>query len=142
MIEEKNQEARPKKPDNIPRSKPVRWLLVFCGILSLGLGILGIVTPLLPTTPFLLLSAACFYRGSERLHNWLLNHTIFGKYITNYIENQAIPGRMKIKTVSLLWITIGTTAIFFVDSLTIRIILLIIAVLVTLHLLRLKSLSD
>lgn len=54
------------------------------GVISLGLGIIGVFVPGLPTTPFLLLTAVLFARGSHRMHNWLINHKILGKYITNY----------------------------------------------------------
>ncbi len=141
MTEKEQPENHKEVTAELDRTRPVRWLLVTAGSISLGLGILGIITPLLPTTPFLLLAAACYYRGSDRLHNWLLNHTVFGKYITDYLEKRAIPGRMKIKTVSLLWITIGISAVFFTDSLWIRLLLLIIAVIVSVHLVRLKTLK-
>ncbi|MFC1493138.1 YbaN family protein [candidate division KSB1 bacterium] len=128
--------------EKVKRPKIVRILLNLAGTISLGLGILGIVTPLLPTTPFLLLSAACYYRGSYRLHNWLMNHSVFGKYITAYIEKRAISGRMKTKTIFLLWITIGITAVFFVESIIVRIILFVIAILVTIHLVKLNTLNE
>ncbi|MCP4724110.1 MAG: DUF454 domain-containing protein [bacterium] len=137
-----NIEDDKKERDKLQKTKPFRWLLISAGTLSLVLGILGIVTPLLPTTPFLLLSAACYYRGSDRLHNWLLNHSVFGKYITNYLEKRAITGRMKTKTIFLLWVTIGISAIFFVDSVIVRIALFVIAVLVTIHLVKLNTLKE
>ncbi len=76
------------------------------GILSLALGILGIFLPLLPTTPFLLLSATLFAKSSERLYNWLLNHKIFGKIIRTYREGKPIPLKIKLTAVIFLWITI------------------------------------
>ena len=65
-----------------------RKLLIFAGTLSLGLSVIGIVLPIIPTTPFLLLSAACYYKSSERMHKWLINHKLFGKYIKNYMEGK------------------------------------------------------
>lgn len=80
---------------------------IVCGLLSFGLGVLGIFLPLLPTTPFLLLSAALWVKASPRLYTWLINHRIFGEYIRNFREHRAIPLRAKIISVSLVWLTIG-----------------------------------
>ena len=74
----------------------MKTLYIVIGTISLALGILGIFLPLLPTTPFLLLTAALYFKGSFRLYNWLLNHRYFGPYIRNYRENKAIPLRAKI----------------------------------------------
>lgn len=69
------------------------WLA--CGLLALGLGLLGMVLPLLPTTPFLLLAAFCFARSSERLHDWLMDHRHFGPVIDNWRQTGAIAPRHK-----------------------------------------------
>ncbi|WP_246616405.1 YbaN family protein [Thaumasiovibrio subtropicus] len=68
-------------------SKPI-WC--FFGAVALILGIVGIVLPLLPTTPFILLSCACFSRGSERLHHWLISHPRFGPVIVNWQEHRSL----------------------------------------------------
>ncbi|MEO1405292.1 MAG: YbaN family protein [Pseudomonadota bacterium] len=70
------------------------WILV--GLIALGLGTLGVVLPLLPTTPFVLLAAFAFARSSDRLHAWLLRHRIFGKLIHNWNENGSISRQAKI----------------------------------------------
>jgi uncharacterized membrane protein YbaN (DUF454 family) len=85
----------------------VKIFLIIVGSLSLALGVAGIFLPLLPTTPFLLLSAACWVKASPMLYRWLLNHRIFGEYIRNFREHRAIPLRAKIISVSLVWLTIG-----------------------------------
>lgn len=71
----------------------VVWIL--SGGLALALGLAGIVLPLLPTTPFVLLAAFCFARSSPRLHGWLLAHRTFGPIIHNWSEHRAIPPRAK-----------------------------------------------
>ena len=81
----------------------MKTLYIVLGSISLGLGILGIFLPLLPTTPFLLLTAALYFKGSPRLYNWLLNHRHFGPYIRNFRENKAIPLRAKIISLVLMW---------------------------------------
>jgi uncharacterized membrane protein YbaN (DUF454 family) len=120
----------------------VRGLWTIAGTISLGLGILGIILPLLPTTPFLLLAAFCYLKGSERMHKWLLNHRIFGKYIRNYLEGRGIPLKTKIIAISFIWITISFTAIFVIDMLWLRIILFIIAAAVIVYLIRFKTLKQ
>ncbi len=122
-----------------PLSKPVKWLLVIAGSLSLGLGILGILLPVLPTTPFLLLSAACYVRGSERLYQWLLSTRHLGNYIRAWREKKGISPGLKISIISLMLLTIAATIIFFVDALWLRILLGGIALLVTYHILRLPT---
>lgn len=118
----------------------LRWILVSLGTLFLGLGILGIFLPLLPTTPFLLLAAACYVRSSKRFYHWLLNNKWFGSYIKNYKEKKRIPLKAKIFSISLLWITILASAIFATDVIYVRIILFVIAFGVTVHILSLRTL--
>lgn len=113
-------------------------ILVSLGTLSLGLGLLGVVVPLLPTTPFLLLSAALYTRGSPRLHAWLTGHRLLGPYIANYRAGRGIPRRTRIVSITLLWVTIGLSATFAVSHIAARLLLLAIAVGVTVHLLRLR----
>jgi uncharacterized membrane protein YbaN (DUF454 family) len=91
----------------VVRSRPVRVLLVVAGTLSLGLGIVGIFVPLLPTTPFLLLASACYLRGSERLHRWLLGQGRLGAYIRRYEEGQGIPLRGKVLAMLMMWPSIA-----------------------------------
>ncbi|MEE4193598.1 MAG: YbaN family protein [Anaerolineae bacterium] len=114
--------------------KTVRVLLLTAGSLSLLVGVIGVFVPVLPTTPFLLISAACYARGSERFYNWLLNHPWFGEYIRNYREGKGIERRHKVAALVLLWTTIIASAVFFITAWWMRAILLLIAVSVTLHL--------
>ncbi|MFC1507239.1 YbaN family protein [Thermoproteota archaeon] len=118
----------------------VKWLWIIAGSISLALGIIGIFLPLLPTTPFLLLTAACYARGSERLHNWLLNNKLFGKYIRNYREGKGIPARSKVLALTLLWLTIGFSIFYVIPILIVQIILLAIATLVSIYIISLPTL--
>jgi uncharacterized membrane protein YbaN (DUF454 family) len=120
-------------------SRPVKMILIVLGLLFTGIGLVGIVVPILPTTPFLLLAAACFLRSSDRLYNWLLNNRVFGRYLRNYIEKKGIPLGVKIFTISLLWTTILISAFIFIDIIWVRILLIIIAIGVTIHLLLIKT---
>ena len=88
---------------------------IIIGSLSLILGITGIFLPVLPTTPFLLLSAALFARSSDRLYLWLINHKIFGEYIRNFREDKAITLQVKIISISTLWLFM-LYSIFYIVS--------------------------
>lgn len=110
-----------------------RRLLIISGTISTGLGIIGIFVPILPTTPFLLLAAACYMRSSERCYRWLLNNKIFGSYVRNYIEGRGMPLKIKIVTILLLWATIGATIAIGVQNIAIRIVLIFVALGVTTH---------
>jgi len=109
------------------------------GSFFLSLGIVGIAIPLLPTTPFLLLAAACYLRGSERMYKWMLTNRYFGSYLRNYRQGRGIPWRVKIATVSLLWIVIGFSAIVVTDNMIVRIVLLVVALGVSIHMLTIKA---
>ena len=114
-------------------------LLVAGGVISAILGIVGIFIPILPTTPFLLLAAACFVRSSDKLYNRLLNNRLFGSYIRNYIEGRGLPLKIKVVTIILLWVTIGISIVFVAEHFVLRILLVIIASGVTFHIVRIKT---
>jgi uncharacterized membrane protein YbaN (DUF454 family) len=118
----------------------LRILMIIAGTLFVGLGVLGIFLPLLPTTPFLLLAAACYARGSKRFYDWLLNNRWFGNYIRDYREKKRIPLRIKIGSVSLLWAAIMLSAVWVVDNPLVKIILILIAIGVTVHILSIRTL--
>ncbi len=111
----------------------VRRLLILAGTLSVGLAVLGVFLPILPTTPFLLLAAACYARSSERFSNWLLGNRLFGKVIKDYREGKGMSLKVKAFFIVFLWATIGCSAAFAVDTLPVRIILILVGVGVTAH---------
>ena len=94
----------------------MKKICVILGTLSLVLGIVGIVVPLLPTTPFLLLAATLYLKGSQRLYDWLINHPRLGKYIRYFREYRAIPLHAKIISVTLIWLTIGYCIVAVVNE--------------------------
>lgn len=94
----------------------MKIFLIIVGSVSLVLGVLGIFLPMLPTTPFLLLSAAAWVKASPSLYEWLINHRVLGEYIRNFREYRAIPLRVKIISVSLVWLTIGYCIFAVVDE--------------------------
>ncbi|MDR1169665.1 MAG: YbaN family protein [Prevotellaceae bacterium] len=120
-------------------SKLKKIFLIVCGSIFLALGILGIFLPLLPTTPFLLLTAACYARSSKKLLKKLLDNRLVGKYITDYQQNKGIRKSIKIYVLSLLWTTITLSAVF-TGAIWIKIMLLCVAVGVTIHISTFKTL--
>lgn len=137
-----------KKSDHlIPYSKTgkqklFRVFLLIGGTFSLGLGAIGVFLPILPTTPFLLISAACYMRSSERMHKWILNNRWFGEYIRNYQEGKGIPLKTKVLAITVLWGAIFYSAFFALDEILIaQIALLAIALGVSVHLVRLPTLK-
>ena len=120
---------------------PVKYILIFLGSLSLLLGVLGIFLPVLPTTPFLLLSAALFLRSSRRLYDWLMSHKHLGPYIRNFQEYKAIPLRVKVISVSFVWITLVYCAVFVAWVWWMRLVFIAIAIGVSAHILHYKTLK-
>ncbi|AXI07969.1 DUF454 family protein [Oceanobacillus sp. 143] len=116
-------------------------LLIIAGTISLGLGILGIFLPLLPTTPLLLLAAACYVRSSERLYNWLITNKYFGPYILNYRQGKGIPLQAKVVAVSVLWISMLFTIIFVIPLMAVKILLFLIGSYFTWFILKQKTLK-
>lgn len=120
-------------------SRLTRTLLFTCGTLCVACGIVGMFLPILPTTPFLLLAAACYARSSERFYNWLITNRWCGRYIRNYREGRGVPLRHKVVTIALLWLTIGYAAWFLVPQWWGKVILIGIVAGVTTHLVRIKT---
>jgi len=112
------------KKQNTTRPVFIKILFIFLGICTLSLGILGILVPGLPTTPFLLLSAGLFFRSSKRLYRWLMRHPYFGVRIRYYRIYRALPLKTKIYANSLMWVMIFLSVILFIDQLWIKIIVI------------------
>lgn len=120
----------------------VKRVLIIIGLLSVVLGVAGIFLPLLPTTPLLLLAAWCFVRSSPRLYEWLLNHPRLGEYVRNFRENRAIPLRVKIVSVTMVWLTIGFCIIKVVSEWWwAQVALLLLASAITWHILSYATLK-
>jgi uncharacterized protein len=107
---------------------PVRWAWLVLGFTCLGLGFVGAFLPVMPTTVFILIAAYAFARSSPRFYGWLLRHPTFGPLIRNWRAGRGLTTRAKITAVTMIVLTIGSSAIFFVSSLWVRILLVVIAV--------------
>ncbi|MCJ2370331.1 YbaN family protein [Pseudomonas sp. RGM 3321] len=124
-----------------PRTSPhrsVRYLLIAVGWLSVVLGVVGIFLPVLPTTPFLLLAAACFARSSPRFYDWLVNHPQLGPWIRDYLEGNGIPLKGKVYAIGLMWLSIGLSC-YLIAQPWARAFMLTSAVLVTIYIVRQKT---
>lgn len=118
----------------------MKILLTVLGVISLALGVLGAFLPLLPATPFVLLSAYLFARSSPKLNEWILNHRIFGKIIHDYRVEKAISLHAKIISISMLWVSILSSAYFALSGKWwLQLLLVCIATGVTIHILRYKT---
>ena len=96
-------------------STGMRWLFIAAGSLFVLLGLIGLFLPLLPTTPFLLLAAACYARGSRRFYDWLLANRTFGPLIHEWRTHRSIPYRTKLSAIALMSVTLAVSIVFFVQ---------------------------
>lgn len=117
-------------------------MLVFAGHIFVGLGVIGAVLPVMPTTIFLLLAAACYAKSSPKFYHWLHHNKYFGSYLKNYREKKGITIGAKITSLTILWLTIGYTVFFTNVQLYINVILLVIAAAITIHLLTIKTYKE
>jgi len=120
----------------------VRIFLLIVGWVSLALGTIGLFLPVLPTTPFVLLAAACFMKSSDRLHKWLVEHPIFGTHIADYLAGEGLTRKTKAVAISTLWGSVAVSTVFFVPHLLADVIVVAIAASVTVYLLRLPTCTD
>lgn len=120
------------------RNPVARYALLVVAWICVGLGVIGIFLPVLPTTPFLLLAAACFVRSSQRFYVWLVMHPRLGPWFRDYLEGNGIPLKGKVYAITSMWLSIGVSC-WLVPLLWARIGMLISATLVTFYILQLKT---
>ncbi len=128
------------QPIREQRNPVIRFALLVVGWLSVVLGVIGIFLPVLPTTPFLLLAAACFMRSSKRFYLWLVNHRRLGPWIVDYLQGEGIPLKAKVYAISLMWLSIGASS-YLVPLFWARAFMLTSAVLVSVYILKQKTLN-
>jgi uncharacterized protein len=124
----------------------VRALWITVGFICLFFGAIGMVLPILPTTPFLLAASACFCKSSPKLNFWLLNNKWFGNYIKNYKAGKGLPLKTKITVLAVLWATIGFSTVFLLNRflpsmllLPMQLVMVAVAVAVSVHIVRLPT---
>lgn len=130
------------KVDILPRKKlsmkKITYLIL--GFLSLGLGLIGIILPILPTVPFLLLASWLFYRSSEKSYLWLMNHPLFGKRLRQYERYRAVSAATKALGLTLLWVSLGLS-IWLVKKPVVSVILPIVGIIGTIAIFSIRTLT-
>lgn len=118
-----------------------QYVFVVLGTLSLGVGMIGVVIPVLPTTPFLLIASFFYLRSSKRMYNWLLNHKVFGSYIYCYMKHRGVSKKAKTGTLIFLWSTLILSMVM-IPGWPIKLFLLVVGVAVSTHIMLLKTLGE
>lgn len=112
-----------------------RIVYILLGTICLIIGAIGIVVPLLPTTPLWLLTCWFYFRGSRRLYNRVMNNHYFGYYVKGFLVDKAIPLHSKIISVSIMWVSCIGTVLFLTFPIWAKVILILITSGVTIHIL-------
>ncbi len=120
-------------------NKPFRKLWNLAGITSVGIGIAGIFVPLVPTVPLFLLAGFCFWRGSRKFYNRLVNSGTFGRMIDDFRKGRGMTARGKLRAILFMWVSLTISALCLVSSFTPRIMMLLVGLGVTYHILRIKT---
>ena len=129
------------KPKGRVGEETLKLFYNIIGTVSLFFGFIGVLLPILPTTPFVLLSVACYYKGSERLHGWLSRNEVFGPMIKDYEEHGGMRKATKRKALMIMWAAVLGSALLILDTLTMRALTLLVAVIGTASMLRVKTIE-
>lgn len=121
------------------RSSVVRALLIFLGTVLLVIGLIGLFLPVVPTTPFILLAAACYARGSSRFYHWLVGNRLFGPIVIEWHEHHCIPWRIKLFAIGMMSVSFAISIVFFVRPLWLQGTLALVGVALALLLYRIPS---
>ena len=89
---------------NIQSNRILRGLWLGLGLLLTIIGLIGIIVPGLPTTPIMILAAACFFKSSEKLYTWVIQNKYFGEHVRNFREGRCMPFRAKVTAIITMWI--------------------------------------
>jgi len=127
---------RPPETDREPKSAAVRYALLGAGHLFVALAVIGLFVPLLPTTDFLLLAAACYARASKRFHRWLLSSRLFGPILRDWQERRHIAPRARAVAITLVILTLGGAALLSASTAAGRLALVGLAIALVALLLR------
>ncbi len=138
-MQRNSQNSATKEEFRPHHNRMIRWVLIISGVVLVGIGILGMFLPLLPTTIFFILAAWCFARSSEKFHVWMHTNRLFGKYLSNYSSGQGMTLKSKIFSIAFLWTGILVSGLFLTQNLYIRILLMLIVIGVTWHLIVIKT---
>ena len=129
------------KPKGRVGEETLKLFYNIIGTVSLFFGFIGVILPIIPTTPFVLLSAACYYKGSERLHGWLSRNEVFGPMIRDYEEHGGMRKATKMKALTIMWAAVLGSALLILETLTMRVLIILVAVIGTASMLRVKTIE-
>ena len=115
-----------KEDESVHKARESKNLFIKVLWISLGsffvvLAAIGVALPGIPTTPFLILAAACYIRSSQKLYDWLISNKTFGPYLKDYREGKGIPKKAKILAISMIVLFVGSSVIFGIESLNLKI---------------------
>ena len=127
----------PSNMNKMSEAKKLAYLVL--GTVSLALGVVGIILPVLPTTPFILLTAWCYFRGSPKLHKWLIEHPRLGPLVEEYSDDRGMRKESKVKAIIMTWVAVLLTAVFILDTIQLRALVIGLAGIGTIFMLRLKT---
>jgi uncharacterized membrane protein YbaN (DUF454 family) len=133
--------GREERDDSRVSGKMMRSIYIIVGTIALVIGAIGLFLPVIPTTPLVILAAACYYRGSDRLHNWILSSRWFGETVKNYQEGRGLTRDTKVRAISMMWAMILISAWFFVSNFFVRVAIICVAIGVTVYLIKLPTLE-
>ena len=130
-----------ERDDSRVSGKMMRGIYIVVGTIALVIGAIGLFLPVIPTTPLVILAAACYYRGSERLHNWSLSSRWIGDTVKNYQEVRGLTRDTKVRAISMMWAMTLISAWFFVINPVVRVAIICVVMGVTVYLVRLPTLE-
>lgn len=118
--------------------EPKRLFFFSLGTAFLGIGVVGVVLPVLPTTPLVIASFFCFTKSSKKAEQWISNNRYFGSYIENYETKQGVPLDVKLTSIFFLWAALIVSMVFF-NQIYLFILLIIVGAAVTIHIISFKT---
>lgn len=130
---------RPRSALRHHTERGVRLMFLLLGGMFVALGVAGIFLPVLPTTPFMLVAAACFARSSDRFYNWLLGHPLFGATVREWREHHSIPRRAKWTAIIMMVVMLGMSILFFVPHPYLKLALALFGAMLAVYLYRIPS---
>ncbi|WP_133014430.1 YbaN family protein [Clostridium cuniculi] len=108
-------------------NKAKKYFYITLGFIALGLGLIGVILPILPTTPFLLVTSFCFAKGSERFHTWFTNTNIYKKHLESFVKERAMTLKQKVILLSFVNFMLAFPLIL-VDVLPMRITIIVLII--------------
>ena len=108
-------------------NKVKKYFYITLGFITLGLGLIGVILPILPTTPFLLVTSFCFAKGSERFHSWFTNTNIYKKHLESFVKERAMTLKQKVELLSFVNFMLAFPLIL-VDVLPMRITIIVLII--------------